>query len=143
MTVWHIWAIIALLFIILEIFTAGFAVACFAFGAAAAAVCAAFELSVTWQVLAFSVVSALAFVSVRPLVLKYFFKKSENIVTNADAVIGRRAKVTERIDPSVGTGRVAIDGDDWKAVSADNSVIEEGTFTEVVSRESIILTVKK
>ena len=43
---------------------------------------------------------------------------------------------------AVGAGYVAIDGDMWRSVSADGSGIPEGTAVEVVSRESIILTVK-
>ena len=60
---------------------------------------------------------------------------------NADALIGRRAVVREAI-PAGGAGYVAIDGDMWRSVSADGSGIPEGTAVEVVSRESIILTVK-
>ena len=51
--------------------------------------------------------------------------------------------VSEEINPQTGTGRVAIDGDDWKAESDDDQLIEKGTRVVVVSRESIILTVKK
>ena len=54
---------------------------------------------------------------------------------------GRRAVVREAI-PAGGAGYVAIDGDMWRSVSADGSGIPEGTAVEVVSRESIILTVK-
>lgn len=142
MEIWHVWVLAALLFMILEVFTAGFAVACFSIGCLASAVCAGFELGIWWQVLAFAVGTGIAFVTVRPLVLKYFFSKSDEVRTNADAVIGRQARVTEAIDPATGTGRVAIDGDDWKAVSEDGSAVEAGATVVVVSRESIILTVK-
>lgn len=142
MAVWHIWAIVALLFLIIEIFTTGFAVACFSFGALASAVCAACDLSLTWQILAFAVISGIAFVTVRPLIIKFFFKPENEVVTNADAIIGRDARVSEKIDPASGSGRVAIDGDDWKAVSEDGSLIEVGTIVEIVSRDSIVLTVK-
>lgn len=142
MALWHIWVLAALVFMIIEIFTAGFAVACFSFGCLASALCAGLDLDIWWQVLAFAVVSGIAFVTVRPLVLKYFFRKSGEVRTNADAVIGRQARVTEAIDPAAGTGRVAIDGDDWKAVTEDGSTVEAGATVVVVSRESIILTVK-
>ena len=139
---WHIWALVALFFVILEIFTSGFAVMCFSFGAIGSAICAACGLSMLWQLIVFAVVTALAFVFVRPLVIKMFFKGNE-VKTNADAIIGRKARVSERIDNAANTGRVAIDGDDWKAVSADGQTIEIGETVEIISRDSIILTVKK
>lgn len=140
---WHIWVIIALLCFIAEIFTSGFAVACFSIGGLFAALGAAFGLGIVWQVVIFAVFSFLSFVFVRPFVLKTFFKKSEGTATNADALIGRVGKVSRSIDPENGGGRVAIDGDDWKAVSADGSFIPEGSRVEVIGRDSIILSVKK
>lgn len=142
MEIWHIWVLAALVFVIIEIFTSGFAVACLSFGCLASAICSACDLAMGWQILAFAVVSAIAFVTVRPLVVKLLFDSPE-VKTNADAIIGRCAKVTERIDAAAGTGRVAIDGDDWKAVPYyEGMVAEVGTTVEVVSRESIVLTVK-
>ena len=62
-------------------------------------------------------------------------------VQNADAVIGRKAVVTEDINHAAGTGRVRIDGDDWKAVSATDAVIKKGTEVKVIDRESLIVKV--
>ncbi|MDE6011596.1 MAG: NfeD family protein, partial [Prevotella sp.] len=57
-------------------------------------------------------------------------------------LIGRKGRVTETICPGH-YGRVAIDGDDWKAESAGQEELPVGTQVQVVSRESIILTVVK
>lgn len=138
---WHIWVIIALIFFIIEIFTTGFAVACFSFGALAAAIGSALHLSLIWQLLLFAVFTFIAFVYVRPLIIKSFYK-SGGAQTNADALIGRKGRVSQDIDPARGYGRVAIDGDDWKAVSVDGGAIAKGTPVEVVSIDSVILTVK-
>ena len=139
---WHIWVIIALVLFIIEFFTSGFAVACFSIGALAAAIGSACHCSLIWQIVLFAVFSFLAFVFVRPLVLKYFFKKNGDKLTNANALVGKKGKVSSNIDPEKGYGRVAIDGDDWKAVSIDGGFIPKGTVVEVVSIDSIILTVK-
>lgn len=139
---WHIWVILALVCFIIEIFTTGFAVACLSFGALAAALGSALHLSLIWQILLFAVFSFLAFVYVRPLILKSFFKPDSGRQTNANALVGKRGRVSLDIDPARGYGRVAIDGDDWKAVSVDGSAIAEGTTVEVVSVDSVILTVK-
>lgn len=142
-TSWHIWLIIAILLVIIEICTAAFGSICFAIGAGFSAIAAGLGAGLTWQIVIFAVVSLLTFVFLRPFMLKFMDSKSKNVKTNADALVGRKAVVSERIDASQQTGRVAVDGDDWKAVSEDGSVIEKGTPVEIVKLDSIILTVKQ
>lgn len=138
---YYIWLIAALVLVILEICTAGFGVICFAIGTLFAALVSALGLNLTWQIVIFAVVSLLTFIFLRPVVMRFLDKKSKNVKTNADALVGRKAIVSERIDAAQHTGRVAIDGDDWKAVSLDGSVLEKGTEVEIVKLDSIILTV--
>lgn len=142
MQAYQIWLIIAILLVILEICTAAFGSICFAIGAAVAAIAAGLGAGLTWQILIFVVVSMLTFIFLRPFMLKFMDRKSKDVKTNADALVGKRAVVSERIDASQFTGRVAVDGDDWKAVSEDGSVLEKGTPVEIVKLDSIILTVK-
>ena len=144
MAAYQIWLIVALVLVIVEICTAAFGSICFAIGAGAAALAAGLGLeSVTWQIVIFAGVSLLTFIFLRPFVLKIIDRKSKDVKTNADALIGRKAVVSERIDASQHTGRVAVDGDDWKAVSEDGAVIEKGTTVEIVKLDSIIVTVKQ
>ena len=144
LSAWVIWVIVALFFIILEIFTAGFAVACFSIGAIAAAIVAAIGGNLTWQLVIFSVFSFLSFITVRPFVLKHFYNSDEaQRKSNADALIGRKARVTEEINTADGKGRVAVDGDDWKAITTTPDIIPVGEYVTIVSRDSIILTVKR
>ena len=143
MQVYQIWLIAAIALIIFEICSATFGAICFAIGAGFAALAAGLGLNVTWQIVIFAVVSLLTFIFLRPVVMKFLDKKSKNVKTNAEALVGRKGVVSERIDASQHTGRVAIDGDDWKAVSEDGSVIEKGTEVEILKLESIILTVKQ
>lgn len=141
---WHIWIIIGLVFFIIEMFTSGFAVACFSFGAVGAAIVDICGGGVKLQLIIFAVVTFLAFLLVRPVILKVFFKNDKDkIKTGVDALIGRQAKVSETINDEAGTGRVAVDGDDWKAVSEDGSTIEKGTKVQILAVNSVILTVKK
>lgn len=144
MEFYQIWLIVAIVLVIIELLTAGFGVICFAIGALFSALAAFLGMdSVMWQLLVFAVASVLCFIFLRPVVLRFLDKKSKDVKTNADALIGKTAIVSETIDPSANQGRVAVDGDDWKAVSADGSVINKGEKVEIVSRDSIILTVKK
>ena len=140
---WHIWVIIALVFVIIEIFTTGFAVMCISFGCLFGALASALDWELKWQLLVFAVGTVLAFMTVRPLVYKFFYNKKNEGKTNAEALIGRKAIVTERIEGELNPGRVKIDGDDWKAVSLDSEPIEVGTAVEVTALNSVILTVKK
>ena len=142
MELYQIWLIAAIVLVILEICTAGFGVICFAIGAAVSALAAVLGMeNVTWQIVIFAVVSVLAFIFLRPVVLRFLEKKSKDVKTNADALVGRMGVVSERIDSVQHTGRVAIDGDDWKAVSENGSVIEKGKSVKIVKLESIIVTV--
>lgn len=141
MEIWHYWAIAALLLVVGEIFTSTFALICLAIGAAAAAIAAAVGCIIEMQLVWFIVGTIASFLIVRPLLRK--LSKVDEVPTNADALIGRKATVSEEINPQAGTGRVAIDGDDWKAESENDEPIEKGAKVVVVSRESIILTVKK
>lgn len=144
MTIWQIWLLIAALFVVIEIFTGGFAVACFSVGCVFGAILAACELSLTWQVVAFAIGTFLAFVFIRPVVVKYLDNKTNDngVKTNMDSIIGKTAVVTEKIEEN-GFGRVKIDGDDWKAQTADGSEVEVGKKVKIESFESIVLTVKK
>lgn len=144
MEVWHIWVIIALVFIIVEIFTAGFAVFCISVGALCAAIAAACQVNLTWQIVIFAVGTLVGFILIRPLLIKYFFKgKDSNIKTNADALLGKTVIVCEAIDEKNNTGRIKVDGDEWRSVSDDGSHIDVGEKVIITEINSIILTVKK
>ena len=142
---YYYWLIAAIVLVIIEICTAGFGAICFAIGAAFSAMAAGFVANCpTWvQIVVFVVVSLLTFIFLRPVVMRFLDKKSKDVKTNAEAIIGRKGMVSERIDASQHTGRVAIDGDDWKAVSEDGSVIEKGDDVEVIKLDSIVVTVRK
>ena len=138
MEIYQYWLVAAIILVILEICTAGFGSICFAIGAGFSALVAGLGGGFVWQIVVFAVVSLLTFIFLRPLAIRWLDSKSKDVKTNVDALIGRKAVVSERIDAAHHTGRVAVDGDDWKAVSADGSVIEEGANVEIV-----ILTVKQ
>ena len=143
MEIYQLWLIATIVLVIVEICTAAFGSICFAIGAGLAALAAGLGFNVTWQIVIFAVVSLLTFIFLRPVVMRFLDKRSKDVKTNAEAIIGRKGVVSERIDAEQHTGRVAIDGDDWKAVAEDGSVIEKGTEVEIVKMDSIILTVRR
>ena len=144
MEIWHMWVIAALILVVVEIFTTGFAVICLAIGALAAAVDAACGGGAEGQLIWFAAATLLAFVFVRPLLVKAFRKSGgRERLSGVDALKGREAVVSERISPSDNTGRVAVDGDDWKAVSVDGADIGKGEKVTIESVDSVVLTVRK
>lgn len=143
MEIYQYWLIAAIVLVIVEMVTAGFGSICFAIGAGFAALAAGLGAGFTWQIVVFAAVSLLTFVFLRPAVIRFLESKSKDVKTNADALIGRKAVVSERIDATQHTGRIAVDGDDWKAVTADGTTIEKGEEVVITNRESIIVTVKK
>ena len=73
--------------------------------------------------------------------MKKLHKPHRERLSNAEAMIGQTGRVSEPIEAG-GYGRVAIDGDDWKAKSVDGSAIAKDTRVRVVKMESIIITVE-
>ena len=117
MEVWHIWIIVALILVIV----------------------AGIEGQLIW----FSVVTVISFVTVRPFLLRLFHRTASDRKSGVDALKGREAIVTERISAADNTGRAAIDGDDWKAVSEPDEVIEKGTRVIVTDVDSVVLKVRR
>lgn len=140
---WHIWILLGVLLFIIEIFTPAFVAACLGVGFLLGGIASAIGLSYSWQLLFFSIGTAGSFFLLRPFLIKIGYKNSDKVKTNADSLVGRVGKVTETINEQNDTGYVAVDGDNWKAVCVDSSIIEKGQKVEIVSRESIIVTVKK
>ena len=141
--IWHIWIIIAVLLFILEIFTPTFLAACLAVACIVAGAFSYFDFGIKVQLIAFSAGTLVGFFGVRPFMLKYAHKNSDKIKTNVDALIGSTGRVSVQIDNSKNTGRVMVYGDDWKAESEDDIVINIGEKVEITKINSTILTVKQ
>lgn len=138
---WQIWAIVAIVCLILELSSGDFFIICFSIGAVFAVIAAAVGLDAYWQIAIFALFSLIAIFTVRPVALRYLHKNEPNKPSNADALLGRTGRVTEEI-PAEGTGYVQIDGDQWRAVSSTKTAIATSTTVRVVNRESTIITVE-
>ncbi len=143
MDIWLIWVIIALVLFIIELFTAGFAIICLSIGAGGAAIAAAMESSIEVQLLTFAVVSLLAIIAVRPLLKRLIYRGGEKVATNSSAMVGKHGVVCSDVDGDDESGRVIIEGIDWRARSLDGDLIPKGTKVVVVAIDSVVLTIKK
>ena len=136
---WQVWAVIAVICLILELSSGDFFIICFSIGAVFAIIGAIVGLNVYWQIFIFAVFSLLSVLFVRPVALRWLHKNDPNKASNADALLGRTGRVTEEIKDG-NSGYVQIDGDMWKAVSQKDIAV--GETVRVIGRKSTIITVE-
>ncbi|MGD9345201.1 MAG: NfeD family protein [Candidatus Aminicenantes bacterium] len=138
--IWWIWMIIAAIFVVGEIFTAGFFLLWFGVGAAVAGILALLGLSFGWQLAAFVVVSLVLFASSRRFAERFSKKQPPGI--GADRFIGKQGVVLEDVDNVKNVGRVRLDKEEWRADSETGEAIPAGTQVEVVRLDGTHLVVK-
>ncbi|MCR5644760.1 MAG: NfeD family protein [Prevotella sp.] len=138
---WQMWAVVAVVCLILELTAGDFFIICFSIGAFFAGIAAALGVNIYWQLSTFAVFTLISLFWVRPFAKRYLRKGEDNRVSNADALLGRQGRVVETVKTD-GFGRVQIDGDIWKAVTNEPADIPVGSLVKVVGRESTIITVE-
>ncbi len=138
----YIWLGILVVMTIIEIITTQLVTIWFAVGALASFIVSIFlPDSILIQIAVFVIISAVALIVTRPLVKKFYSRKSEP--TNADMVIGKTAIVTETIDNNAAKGFVKVNGNIWTARSEDGSIIEKDspvTIKEINGVKLIVAT---
>ena len=138
---WQLWAVVAVICLIMELTAGDFFIICFSIGAFFAGIAAALGVNIYWQLSTFAVFTLISLFWVRPFAKRYLRKGEDNRVSNADALLGRQGRVVETVKTD-GFGRVQIDGDIWKAVTNEPADIPVGSLVKVVGRESTIITVE-
>ena len=126
-----IWLIILIICLVIEFIKIELVGACGAIGALAGLVTGLFGLGSIWQILAALVVTAVLFVYVRPIGMKYVMRaRREKDLMDLE---GCDAIVTCRIDNAAGLGVVRIGSKNWSARSnRPNAVISEGELVTVI-----------
>ena len=136
-----LWLILLVALIILEIATTQFICIWFAGGALAAFICALLNLNTAIQTIAFVLVSALLLVFTKKFVNK--LKAFPNAKTNADALIGQSAVVTEEISNINSKGSVKIRGLEWSARSVTGDTIQKEAYVTVKEIDGVKLLVEE
>jgi membrane protein implicated in regulation of membrane protease activity len=131
---WLIWAIIAVLLGIGEMLTPGlFFLGPLALAAGLAALVALIGGGLIISLIVFIVASIASLAFLRPIA-KSHLRMPMLSRTGTDALVGRKAIVTRRIDAR--GGRVRIGGEEWSARSyLDGQVVEEGKSVDVIQIE--------
>lgn len=138
---WLCWVILAVVFIISEIFLPGFFVFFFGVGAIPAAVVAALGASFPTQIAVFVIASAIGLLFARKMALRLTQGSPDNI--GADRMLGKTGVVTEDLDPDSPKGKVRVDREIWIADAEDGSALTAGEKVSVVRVEGARLIVKK
>ena len=134
-----VWIAAMVVFGVVEAVTGGLVSIWFVLGSAAGLIAAICEAPIWLQVLLFFIVSIAALIATRPLVRKMM----DIVPTNADAVLGKEARVTEAIDNTVPSGAVYVDGKTWSARSESGETLPEGTLVRTVRMEGVKLFVER
>ncbi len=136
------WIILGFVLCAAEIFIPSFFIFWFGLGAFAAAF-VSFFFGMTTQITVFIVVSAVLLIFTRPIVLKTLLRHDSPKKINIDDIIGKRAIVVKKIDPASGGGMIKINGELWRAASADGKEVEVGEYVKILKVEGTLLKVEK
>jgi len=138
--IWHILVFLGIVSFAIEIFTIGFVAGSVGIGFFFAAILNYLGAAIEWQIILFSIGVILTYFVIKPLFNKVGY--GEKIDTNQDALINKTGRVTQEINPELNTGRVSIDGDDWKAISKNGDIVALNKNVKVVGINSIVLIVE-
>jgi membrane protein implicated in regulation of membrane protease activity len=142
---WHIWAIIGIILIVLEMFTfiPGFFMAGLGIASLLTAIAAYYHLSLVIQLAIFAVSSFLICIFVLPSIRHRFYNVKNERKTGIDAYAGKTAKVVQKIENATGSGRVKIYEEEWKAISVSGEIIEENQMVNIKEIKDQTMFVEK
>jgi membrane protein implicated in regulation of membrane protease activity len=131
---WVVWAVVAVVLAVGEVLTPGaFFLGPVALAAAAASLAALLGAGTAGALIVFIVGGLLSLLILRPIARRHVHLPAISR-TGTDALVGRRAVVTRRVDTS--GGRVRIGGEEWSARAyLDGQELAEGTTVDVVKIE--------
>lgn len=132
---WHIWLVLGILCVIIEIFDPAFFFLSLGIGAILTALLSLAPLvgqNVIIQVLIFAIISFIAFLFMRKLGKKIHADTGDE--TNVYALKGKTGFVVRDI-PADGRGYVKLGGEEWTAIGIDGMAIVSGSKVEVTAIE--------
>jgi membrane protein implicated in regulation of membrane protease activity len=135
-----IWFLVGLGLLLLELALPGLVILFFGAGAwATALVCAVTDINLNWQIFIFLIASLLGLVLLRRYLKKRFFSKTDKETEDQlEEFIGKKARAIA--DFKDGRGKVEFKGTRWSARC--DSLVKNGDWVTILSKESLILTVK-
>jgi membrane protein implicated in regulation of membrane protease activity len=135
---------LAAVFLIGEIFTAGFFLIFLSIGAAAAGVLALLDVGYAGQFIVFIVVSGILFVFGRRFADRVTEKQPPGI--GADRFVDQDGIVLVEVDNSINAGSVRVGQDEWRAISETGEILPKGTHirvTQIDGTRAVVKTIDK
>ncbi len=138
------WLVVMVIFLIVEMATISLVSVWFV-GGSLAAFLVSFVAKEPWvEVLVFLGVSLVLLFLVRPMAAKFSVKKKDQIHSGAQALVGKRAVVTEEIDNLHAKGEVQINGQYWGAKTENDDItISKDKVVTVENVEGVRLIVRE
>ncbi|HOR03253.1 MAG TPA: NfeD family protein [Candidatus Syntrophosphaera sp.] len=129
---WHVWIILGIVFVIIEIFDPAFFFVALGIGAIATGLLSLLHLvgsNVPLQIVIFAVISFVAFLFTRKVGKRVL--RNAGRETNVYALKGEQGIITKAI-PAEGKGYVKVGGEEWVAISTDAKPIAEDAKVTIV-----------
>ncbi len=134
------WAVLIVVFTIIEALTLGLTSIWFAVGSLAALITASLGFGLPVQIIVFVIVAVILLVYTRPIAKKVL--KVGHNKTNIDALIGQYGYVVKSIE-SKSVGQVKLGGQIWTAKGPGQETFEVDEKVEVLAIEGVKLIVRK
>lgn len=134
------WAVLIVVFTIIEALTLGLTSIWFAVGSLAALITASLGFGLPVQIIVFVIVAVILLVYTRPIAKKVL--KVGHNKTNIDALIGQYGYVVKSIE-SKSVGQVKLAGQIWTAKGPGQETFEVDEKVEVLAIEGVKLIVRK
>lgn len=136
---WYIWLILAGVFVIGEVLTAGFLIFWLGIASLIAMAVSFVTDNIIIQTTVFLISSVILILATKPLVKK--FAKVETTKTNAFSLIDKKGIVTKDISSINSTGQVKVEGELWSATGENDMEIPKGTEVKIKEIKGVKLIV--
>ena len=138
----YIWIAVIVFSVLVEALTSSLVAIWFVPPALIAMILAFCKLPIALQIIVF-LVCAVIFIIFSRIIFKNTLLKKDPTPTNADAVIGEQAIITERVCNIENTGLAKVRGQIWSARSADGENLEVGEIVSVISIQGVKIICRK
>jgi membrane protein implicated in regulation of membrane protease activity len=134
------WAIIAAVFLVLELIIPGLVTVWFGLAGIVMIFLAPVIKDLNTEFYIFAVLSFVFLLITRPIAKKYLYKKDKDDVSFGSRTVGRETKITKILDE--GVYEVILDEKMWRGISADNLEINDRVTITGITGNKLVLEKK-
>lgn len=138
---WWYWLVFSGILIIFEMFTGTFAFLIIAISGIFGMIANLFGLSFMWQIIVCAIDAIITFVIFKSYPNIWSSKNQEKF--NSEALIDEEGIVIETVDNTLNKGLVKVKGEEWRAVSFNNEIIEVNSIVVVKALKGVKILVTK